>query len=216
MLQRQLDPDHPETLTLQNNLAAAYQDAGRVTEAIQLYEQNLAVRERLHGPDDLSTLNSRGNLAAAYLAAGRAADAIALFEQTLARRQQVLGPDHPDTQAAQKNLAKPYRAADATPLEQTFADRRQVLRPDYPDTQIARKNLAAAHRDGDRAAGAIPSAEQTLAARESQAPADAAAEVLPVGFRRIRQGDCLLTASQARLPNCTAIHPLVRRRIRHP
>ena len=188
VLQRQLGADHPDTLTLQNNLAAAYQDAGRVAEAIQLYEQNLAVRERLQGPDDPSTLNSRGNLAAAYLAADRVADAIALFEQTLAGRQQVLGPDHPDTQTSRKNLAKAYRAADrvadAIPLEQTLAGRRQVLGPDHPDTQTSRKNLPTAYRDGGRAAKAIPPVEQTLAARESQAPADAAAKVPPASLRR--------------------------------
>ena len=188
VLQRQLGPDHPDTLTSQNNLATAYQDAGRAAEAIQLYEQNLAVRERLLGPDHPSTLNSRGNLAAAYLAAGRVADAIALFEQTLAGRDRVLGPDHPDTQTSRKNLAKAYRAADrvadAIPLEQTLAGRRQVLRPDHPDTQTSRKNLATAYRDGGRAAKAIPPVEQTLAAPESQAPADAAAKVIPASLRR--------------------------------
>ena len=188
VLQRQLGPDHPETLTSQNNLASAYQDAGRVAEAIQLYEQNLAVRERLPGPDHPSTLNSRGNLAAAYLAAGRVADAIPLFEQTLAGRDRVLGPDHPDTQTSRKNLAKAYRAAgrvaEAIPLEQTLAGRQQVLRPDRPDTQTSRKNLATAYRDGGRAAKAIPPGEQSLAARESQAPADAAAKALPASLRR--------------------------------
>ena len=188
VLQRKLGPDHPDTLTSQNNLASAYQDAGRVAEAIQLYEQNLAVRERLPGPDHPSTLNSRGNLAAAYLAADRVADAIALFEQTLAGRDRVLGPDHPDTQTSRKNLAKAYRAAgrvaEAIPLEQTLAGRRQVLRPDHPDTQTSRKNFATAYRDGGRAAEAIPPVEQTLAARESQAPADAAAKVLPASLRR--------------------------------
>ena len=189
ILQRQLGPDHPDTLTSQNNLASAYQDAGRVAEAIQLYEQNLAERERLPGPDHPSTLNSRGNLAAAYLAAGRVADAIALFEQTLADRDRVLGHDHPDTQTSRKNLAKAYRAADrvadAIPLEQTLAGRRQVLGHDHPDTQTPRKNLATtAYRDGGRAVKAIPPVEQTLAARQSQAPADAAAKVLPASLRR--------------------------------
>ena len=191
VLQRQLGPDHPDhpdTLTSQNNLASAYQDAGRVAEAIELYEQNLAVRERLLGPDHPSTLNSRGNLAAAYLAAGRVADAIALFEQTLAGRQHVLGHDHPDTQISRKNLAKAYRAADrvadAIPLEQTLAGRPQVLGRDHLDTQTSRKNLATVHRDGGQAAKAIPPVEQTLAARERQAPADAAAKVLPASLRR--------------------------------
>jgi hypothetical protein len=41
-----LIPDHPDTLQSQNNLAAAYQEAGRAAEAIALLEQTLADRER--------------------------------------------------------------------------------------------------------------------------------------------------------------------------
>ena len=64
--QRILGPDHPDTLTSQNNLATTYQDAGRVDEAILLLAQTLAVREGRLGQDHPSTLNSRSNLAAAY------------------------------------------------------------------------------------------------------------------------------------------------------
>ncbi len=57
--QRTLGSDDPETLTSQNNLASAYQDAGQTAEAIRLYELNLEARERLLGPDHPSTVNSR-------------------------------------------------------------------------------------------------------------------------------------------------------------
>ena len=177
VLQRQLGPDHPDTLISQNNLASAYQDAGRVAEAIQLYELNLAERERLLGVDHSGTLTSRGNLAAAYLAAGRVADAIPLLEQTLASREGVLGPDHPDTQTSRKNLAKAYqdvgRTTEAIPLlERSLAGRHGALRPGHPHAQISQKNLVTAYRDEGRVA------------RESQAPADAAANRLSVSFRR--------------------------------
>ena len=180
VLQGQLGADHLDTLTSQNNLASAYQDAGRVAEAIQLYELNLAARERLLGPDHPGTLTSQGNLAAAYLAAGRVAEAIPLLEQTLASRERLLGSDHPDTQTSRKNLAKAYqdagRAAEAVPLlERTSAGRSRVPRSDHPRTQISRKNLATAHQGEDGVAKPILPPEQTLAARESQAPADAAA-----------------------------------------
>jgi hypothetical protein len=67
---RLLGPDHPDTLTSRDNLAAAYQAAGRTTEAITLYEQAFAARERTLGPDHPDTLTSRDNLAAAYQAVG--------------------------------------------------------------------------------------------------------------------------------------------------
>ncbi len=57
--ERVLGPDHPNTLAVRNNLANAYQAAGRTT------------RRRILGPDHPDTMNSRGNLAAAYSNAGR-------------------------------------------------------------------------------------------------------------------------------------------------
>ena len=68
--ERVLGPDHPNTLHSRNNLAIAYQDAGRLDEAISLHEQTLAARERVLGPDHPDTLTSRNNLATAYQARG--------------------------------------------------------------------------------------------------------------------------------------------------
>ena len=53
----------PSTLDSRNNLASAYQAAGRAAEAIPLYERTLADRERVLGPDHPDTLPSRNNLA---------------------------------------------------------------------------------------------------------------------------------------------------------
>jgi hypothetical protein len=60
-----LGEDHPDTLTSRNNLAVAYEAAGRVGEAIDLYEQVLAECERILGPDHPLTAIVRDNLAAA-------------------------------------------------------------------------------------------------------------------------------------------------------
>jgi hypothetical protein len=50
-----LGHDHPDTLTLQDNLAGAYRYAGRLEQAIPLYERTLADRERVLGPDHPDT-----------------------------------------------------------------------------------------------------------------------------------------------------------------
>jgi tetratricopeptide (TPR) repeat protein len=63
--ERVLGPDHPQTLMSRNNLAAAYELAGRLDEAIPLYEQTLTDAERVLGPDHPQTLMSRNNLAEA-------------------------------------------------------------------------------------------------------------------------------------------------------
>jgi hypothetical protein len=76
--ERVLGGEHPETLRTRNNLASAYRSAGRVGEAIALFEPLLVVRERVLGGEHPDTLSTRNNLANAYRAAGRDADAARL------------------------------------------------------------------------------------------------------------------------------------------
>ena len=169
-LARVLGPDHPDTLNSRNSLAAAYLAAGRVAEAIPLFEQILAVRQRTLGPGDSETLTSQNNLASAYQDAGRTAEAIRLYELNLEIRERLLGPDHPSTLNSRGNLAAAYRDGgrvdEAIPLlEQTLAAREQVLGPEDPDTQATRKKLATAYQDTGRAAEAVPLLERTSADR---------------------------------------------------
>jgi tetratricopeptide (TPR) repeat protein len=176
-MERVLGGDHPDTLTTRNNLAAAYQDAGRTAEAITLHEQNLADRKRVLGADHRGTLTTRNNLAAAYRDAGRTAEAITLHEQNLADQERVLGADHPDTLQTRSNLANAYRnagrTAEAITLhEQNLADRKRVLGADHRGTLQTRNNLAAAYRNAGRTAEAITLHEQNLADQERVLGAD--------------------------------------------
>ena len=162
-----LGPDHPSTLTARNNLAGAYQTAGRLDEAIPLYEQNLEDRTRILGPHHPDTLTARNNLAYAYHDAGRLNEAIPLHEQNLEDRTRILGPHHPDTLTARNNLAGAYQAAgrlnEAIPLyQQNLKDRTRILSPHHPDTLNSRNNLANAYHDAGRLNEAIPLHEQTL------------------------------------------------------
>ena len=162
-----LGPDHPSTLTARNNLAGAYQTAGRLDEAIPLYEQNLEDRTRILGPHHPDTLTARNNLAYAYHDAGRLNEAIPLHEQNLEDRTRILGPHHPDTLTARNNLAGAYQAAgrlnEAIPLyQQNLEDRTRILGPHHPDTLNSRNNLANAYHDAGRLNEAIPLHEQTL------------------------------------------------------
>ena len=110
-LSKILGPDHPDTLASRNNLAGAYESAGRLDEAITLYEQVLDDRTHIFGPDHPDTLASRNNLAYTYRSAGRLDEAITRFEEVLADHLRVLGPDHPHTLASRNNLAGAYEAA---------------------------------------------------------------------------------------------------------
>ena len=169
-LSKILGPDHPDTLTLRNNLAYAYYSAGRLGEAIPLFEEVLADRVRVLGDDHPSTLASRNNLACAYESAGRLDQAITLYEQVRTDRVRVLGDDHPHTLTSRNNLAGVYESAgrldQAIPLyEQVLADSARVLGDDHPHTLASRNNLAYAYRAAGRLDEAIPLYEQVLADR---------------------------------------------------
>ena len=169
--ERVLGETHPGTLTSRSNLAAAYRAAGRLEEAIPLYERTLADREQVLGETHPGTLTSRSNLAAAYRAAGRLEEAIPLYERTLADREQVLGETHPGTLTSRNNLALAYRAAgrlgESIPLfERTLVDSERVLGDTHPDTLGYRSNLAYAYQAAGRLYEAISLHERTLADRE--------------------------------------------------
>ena len=150
-----LGPDHPATLASRNNLAYAYASAGRLAEAITLYEQVLTDRTRILGNDHPNTLSSRNNLAVAYKSAGRLTEAITLYEQLLPDSIRVLGEDHPDTLSSRNNLAGAYqrsgRLDEAIQLfEQTLHDCIRVLGEAHPFTATVRENLKAAKRELER------------------------------------------------------------------
>ena len=162
-----LGPDHPDTLTVRNNLAGAYKSAGRLAEAVELFEQVLAEYERVLGSDHPDTLAARNNLAGAYYSVGRFGEAIELFERVLADQERVLGPDHPGTLTTRNSLAGAYedvgRFGEAIELfERVLADQERVLGPDHPDTLNARDNLALAYDAVGRLAEAINVWEELL------------------------------------------------------
>ena len=169
--ERVLGPDHPDTLTIRNNLAGAYKSAGRLAEAVELFERVLADRVRVLGPDHPDTLAARNNLAGAYYSVGRFGEAIELFERVLAERERVLGSDHPDTLTTRNNLAGAYyfagRFGEAIELlGRVLAERERVLGPDHPDTLTTRNNLAFAYHSAGRFDEAIELYERVLAEQE--------------------------------------------------
>ena len=165
-----LGPDLLGVLASLNNLAGALREAGRLGDAIPLYEKVLADSARVLGDDHPHTLISRGNLAGAYYAVGRLGDAIPLFEEVLADRVRVLGDEHPDTLTSRGNLAYAYREAgrldEAIPLyEEVLADRMRILGSDHPDTLTSRGSLAYTYRSAGRLADAMALYEEVLADR---------------------------------------------------
>lgn len=146
-----LGEDHPETLNVRNNLANAYQTAGRTEEAILLHEQNHTARVRFLGEEHLDSLRTGNNLAHAYLVAGRVDDSIALQERVFDIRTRLLGEDHPEALVSRHNLAIAYqyagRPVEAIILhEDALTIRIRTLGNDHPITLNTRGSLASAYQ----------------------------------------------------------------------
>jgi tetratricopeptide (TPR) repeat protein len=159
---------HAGTLSVRNNLGAAYRAAGRLDDAIKQYERVLADRERLYGRDDPDTLTCRNNLGAVYHQAGRTAESIELLERTVADRERILGADHPETLTSRNNLASAYagagRLSEAVREQlRSVADRERVLGTDHPDTLRSRANLAAVLQDSGRSDDAVALYQRVVA-----------------------------------------------------
>ena len=168
IIQSLMGSAHSDVLALQNNLATAYEKAGRLNEAIALFEQVLSDRIRIVGDKHPDTLASRNNLAGAYLAANRPEESIALYEQVLTDRIGILSDDHPDTLASRNNLAYAYQSIGCfteaiSQLQQVLADSTGLLGEDHPQTLTARNNLAYAYVSAGDFTIATPVFKQILA-----------------------------------------------------
>ena len=162
-----LGSDHSDTLASRNNLAVAYQDAGRLDEAITLNQQNLKDCTRILGPHHPDTLASRNNLALTYQDANRLDKAITLHEQDFDDSTRTMGPHHPNTLASRNNLAVAYQHAgrlnEAINLnQQNLKDFEDLLGPHHPYTLTSHNNLAEIYRAAGRLDEAIALHEQTL------------------------------------------------------
>jgi serine/threonine protein kinase/tetratricopeptide (TPR) repeat protein len=140
-------PDHPDTLTIANNLANSLFALGRRAEAFELRKDTLARRQATLGPDHKDTLASMSNLAQSYDALGRRAEALRLREDTLRIRRDRFGPDDPDTLVSMNNLAISYtllgRHDDALKLRKETLEILQARPdPDYKRLLAAMHNLA--------------------------------------------------------------------------
>ncbi len=156
-LERTLGPNHLATLISLHNLAGAYEDFGKLPEAIALYQRVRDARIAQLGPDHPNTVATLHNLAEAYKAVGRLTEAIALYERVREREARIatLGPDHPDTLLTLGSLASAYVAAGKLPEALALLERvrdAQIARlgPDHPHTLTTLIRLADAYRDADK------------------------------------------------------------------
>lgn len=162
---------HLQSVLVRDRLSAAYSAAGRLDEAMPVFETALADRELALGPDHPDTVTARASLARCYAASGRDAEAIALYELALEQSERLFGTQHRDTLEVRASLAEAYRGAgrggdSVTLYERTLAEAEVSLGPAHRDTLTARASLAAAYQAAGQLDEAIATYQRTLADRE--------------------------------------------------
>jgi serine/threonine protein kinase len=152
-LRRQaLGPDHPDTLTAQEDLAfLLVEGLGETQEATTLARATWEARSRVLGPEHVKTLESLDTYCGGLTRLGRHAQAAKLRRQCLEGRRRVLGEDHLETLQSMSNLAfdlgSQGRYAEAEPIMQECLRlhlQAKALGPKHPGTLTARNNLAVA------------------------------------------------------------------------
>jgi tetratricopeptide (TPR) repeat protein len=162
---------HPQSVLVRDRLSAAYSAAGRLDEALPVFETALSDRELALGPEHPDTVSARVSLARCYAASGRDAEAITLYEQALAQSERLFGTAHRDTLEVRAALAAAYRGAGRPAesvllYERTLAEAEVALGPTHRDTMKARGSLAAAYQSAGQLSEAITACQRTLADRE--------------------------------------------------
>jgi Tetratricopeptide repeat len=144
-----LPPDADnDRLRLHHALAADYGDLGDYRRALHHGQQELPLRQRIHGPGHPETLTIRSHIAVWTWRCGRSEEALRLFQELLPDREQVLGHGHHDTLTTRHNIAfctgECGHPAEALRLfQELLPDQEQVLGHGHHDTLTTRHNIAA-------------------------------------------------------------------------
>jgi tetratricopeptide (TPR) repeat protein len=85
-------------------LAGLYDSQGKYKEAEPLYQQALALSQKLLGDDHPHVAQSLNNLAGLYYSQGKYKEAEPLYQQALNILEQRLGVDHPNTITVRDNF----------------------------------------------------------------------------------------------------------------
>ena len=144
---RLLGGDHPDTLSVMNDLAWLYRNEGEYAQAEPLATQVLETRRRLLGEVHPDTLNAMNNLGLLYRFEGKYAQAEMLFSQVLEIRRRVSGQEHYATLLSMNSLGFVYQlegkyAQAQALLSKVLEIRRRVSGREAPSTLFATDNVA--------------------------------------------------------------------------
>jgi tetratricopeptide (TPR) repeat protein len=162
-----------------NKLALAYENCGRLSDAVSLFEEQIKRGQRLVGFEHTHALATGSFLAQAYYRAGRANESMPLFQ---AHTTFTHGGGFPYKSGGfygggwggrGYTFVKTDTLTAVLPqLQEIFARRRHTLGPDDPETLFAMDNLAVTYEAAGRLNDAIPLFEAALQLRKAKLGAD--------------------------------------------
>lgn len=160
--------DKPDTLIcLGQNLAMGYLTAGKLSDALSLFEVTLESSRINFGPDHKTTLTCRHNLAYTNFSMRRFDQAHELYQDLLDDRKRLLGFDHEDTLATRLNLA--YSLQEMGKIDDAIKEYEAILTDiknrstDSAHTLTTQHNLARAYHQSGRITDAINLYEELIA-----------------------------------------------------
>ena len=109
------------------NLAVLYANAGRYADSVPLWQDNIAILEKISGPDSIAVAGGLDNLSTVYLNQADIDDAEPLIKRSAAIYAKAAGETNPQYVAAQDKLAK---------IEQ----RRKILEQQKEQAEQQKKN----------------------------------------------------------------------------
>ncbi len=157
----QLGPEHIDTATGLNNLAALYKSQGRYSEAEPLFIEALKIRKTELGDRHPDTASSLNNLALLYKLQERYSEAEPLYIEALKICKTQLGDRHPSTATSLNNLAGLYesqgRYSKAEPLYvEALKICKAKLGDRHPNTTTSLNNLRGLYESQGRYSEAAP------------------------------------------------------------
>ncbi len=150
--EQRLGRDHPDVVTLLDNLAELSREQGKYREAEPLYQRAWYIREQFLGAGDPQMATSLYNLANLYFAQEQYEEAEPLYRRVLEIWQQNLGEEHPQVAYPLNNLALLYREQRKYEEAEPFYWRalriwQHSLGPEHPQVATLLNNLALLFRD---------------------------------------------------------------------
>lgn len=143
--ERELGPDHAETLASLNNVATVRQNLGDLDGAERLFRRLVARYREMRGPRDPETLTAMNNLSIVLQQRGQFTEAEPLLREALEGLRADAGEDAVPTLDAMSNLATVLQTLNKLEEAEALAGeslrrRRRVLGENHPGTLAALSN----------------------------------------------------------------------------